>query len=278
MSGEDMNGEEMSADAMHPFAAIMRRYCIDYTNVHDLSVCDEIMAPDYVVRSSGWELHYRDYKRTVGRVFEHFPTLGLTVHDLVTNGDRLVLRFSEHGMSLRHDRAIASWPGIALYTWDGTKLTSCAVEQDFLSRDRQLATRRTEPVEAPHPDPWAAQPAPVDSAGEALVARWLQDREARAQLQASGATVVFDDQAEPDMLVGSTTTIDDLFSAGDTVAFRFTERGAYQLGLPDLPDDAVGQPAELHATGLARVHDGRITAVCVIRDRWGLQRRLLGKG
>ena len=33
---------------MEPFVALMRRYCIDYTNSHDQSVCDEIMAPEYV--------------------------------------------------------------------------------------------------------------------------------------------------------------------------------------------------------------------------------------
>ena len=34
---------------MDPFVALMRTYCIDYTNSHDLSVCDSIMEPDYVV-------------------------------------------------------------------------------------------------------------------------------------------------------------------------------------------------------------------------------------
>ena len=41
---------------MHPFVALMRRYCIDYTNTHDQSVCDSIMEPDYVVHIGGFDL------------------------------------------------------------------------------------------------------------------------------------------------------------------------------------------------------------------------------
>ena len=41
---------------MHPFVALMRTYCIDYTNSHDQSLYDEIMEPDYVVHISGFDL------------------------------------------------------------------------------------------------------------------------------------------------------------------------------------------------------------------------------
>ena len=41
---------------IEPFVALMRRYTIDYTNSHDLAVCDEIMEPRYVVHISGMTL------------------------------------------------------------------------------------------------------------------------------------------------------------------------------------------------------------------------------
>ena len=74
---------------MEPFVALMRKYCIDYTNSHDQSVCDEIMHPDYVVHISQVDLP-RDllYKPAVTGVFGRFPGLGLAVHEFVTNGDR----------------------------------------------------------------------------------------------------------------------------------------------------------------------------------------------
>ena len=31
---------------VEPFVALMRRYCIDYTTVHDVSVIDDIMRTD----------------------------------------------------------------------------------------------------------------------------------------------------------------------------------------------------------------------------------------
>src|SRR5882762_5325019 len=102
----------------------MRTYCIDYTNSHDLSVCDSIMEPDYVVHISGMAL-VRDesYKPAVETVFERFPNLGLVVHEFVTNGDRLAMRFSEHAAA--PEGALACWAGISLYDWNGTRLTRC---------------------------------------------------------------------------------------------------------------------------------------------------------
>ena len=82
---------------MHPFVALMRTYCIDYTNSHDQSLYDEIMEPDYVVHISGFDLE-RDglYSRSVTDLFGRAPGLGLVVHEFVLNGDRLCMRFSEH--------------------------------------------------------------------------------------------------------------------------------------------------------------------------------------
>ena len=41
---------------MEPFVAVMRRYIEDYVNPHDVSVCEEIMTPDYVVHIGGRHL------------------------------------------------------------------------------------------------------------------------------------------------------------------------------------------------------------------------------
>ena len=45
---------------MHPFVALMRTYCIDYTNSHDQTLYDEIMEPDYVLHTMGFTLNGRD--------------------------------------------------------------------------------------------------------------------------------------------------------------------------------------------------------------------------
>jgi len=101
---------------IEPFVALMRRYAIDYTNSHDLSVCDEIMEPDYVVHIAGMSL-VRDaaYKPAVEFVFAQFPGLCLAIHEIITNGERLAMRFSEHAADAEGRRCC--WAGISLYRW-----------------------------------------------------------------------------------------------------------------------------------------------------------------
>src|SRR5690606_15985147 len=80
---------------VEPYVALMRRYCVDYTTAHDPSVCDEIMSEDYEITIAGRSLGMADYRRVVATTFRRFPTLMLTVHDMVLSGDRLAMRFSE---------------------------------------------------------------------------------------------------------------------------------------------------------------------------------------
>ena len=57
---------------MHPFVALMRTYCIDYTNSHDQTLYDQIMEPDYVLHTMGFTLSGRDeaYSPAVTQVFK----------------------------------------------------------------------------------------------------------------------------------------------------------------------------------------------------------------
>src|SRR5687768_16647988 len=111
----------------------MRTYCIDYTNAHNQTLYDEIMEPDYVLHMMGFTLEGRDeqYAPAVTRLYEEYPGLGLQVHEFLLNGDRLCMRFSEHGASLHHDGRLAAWRGIGLYKWNGTRLVENYVEQDY---------------------------------------------------------------------------------------------------------------------------------------------------
>ena len=246
---------------MHPFVALMRRYCIDYTNSHDLSVCDSIMEPGYVVRICGMALE-RDtaYKPSVEQVFERFPALGLVVHELHTNGQRLVMRFSEHGAS--PDGALACWAGVGLYDWNGTKLLTCRVEQDFHSQRRQLTTGVVDPLEPPHVDPWLTLvEEPADPAAEAVVRDWL----AAGDLADAEEGRIDDGSIAHHVPVVEAEAVEvhDLFSAGDRVAFHATLR-----------EDSVG----IDVAGLVRVAGGRVVGVHAVTDRFGteLARRRAG--
>lgn len=255
---------------MEPLVALMRRYVVDYTNRHDTSLCAELMEPDYTLRMGSHVVAGRDdvYVPAAARQFEQFPGLGLTVHEIVTNGDRLAMRFTEHGASVRHGGALASWTGLGLYRWNGRRLTENWVEQDYQGRRRQLASGGApDPVAAPAVAPWDTVAVPADAGAEQVVRDWVA-----AGLPSTG--VNWDDGDAAPLLDGTATQVDDIFSAGDRVAVRVTRTGAYAGGLDGVDPSAVGRPATLHLVALVTVPDGEVVGGHGVRNRLDLARSL----
>lgn len=260
-----------------PFVALMRRYCNDYTNRHDTSICPEIMEPDYTLNMGVHRLAGRDgtYIPAAAAQFRQFPGLCLTVNQIVTNGDRLVMRFTEHGRSIRHEGRPAAWGGIGLYRWNGTRLLENFVEQDYYARAFQLADAAARPIEPPALAPWDTIAEPVNPGAEALV----RDLIASGQILAPEG-LLFDDEwqagAQRDPIIEPRgITINDLFSAGEYVAFHLAVSGVLHAGSPYAQAvQAPGAEVLLHLAALVRVQDGRIVWGRGIRDRHGLKRRL----
>src|SRR6266704_4403987 len=244
----------------------MRRYCIDYTARHDLSVCDDIMVPGYTLHMGVHHLAGRDeaYKPAAAAQFRQFPGLCLTVNEIICSGDRLALRFTEHGASARHGGARAAWGGVGLYHWDGQRLLENHVEQDYLARRRQLVGGGPDPVEPSAVAPWDTRAAPADPAAEEAVRAWL------AAGDLAGVTV---DDGRPTgrLIAAGRTTINVLFSAGPRVAFHAVQCGPLTGEDPRFVGDG---EAMLHLAGVVRVAGGQVTGGRVIRDRLGLLRRL----
>jgi hypothetical protein len=263
---------------MHPFVALMRRYCIDYTNSHDQSVCDSIMEPDYVVHIGGFDLP-RDtaYKPVVADLFERAPGLGLLVHDFVLNGDRLCMRFSEHAaMPTGDGSALACWRGIGLYQWNGQRLTENWVEQDHLAMQQQLMDGVAHEVEPPHLDPWVGtEPIEADERAEVVTRAWL---EAGDLADASWAQIDDTPPGSPwsSAIEATTIRVDDLFSAGSRVPFHITITGAYTGAIPGVPAEHVGAEVTLPVSGIAEVRDGRVEAVRAVTSRAAVRYQLTG--
>jgi len=74
------------------------------------------------------------------------------------------------------------------------------------------------------------------------------------------------------ILSQTSITITDLISAGDRVAFHARQDGVL---MDRFGDGAPGTPAWMHCAGIVRVLDGAVMAGHVLRDRWGLYRRLV---
>jgi hypothetical protein len=262
---------------MHPFVALMRTYCIDYTNSHDQSLYDKIMEPDYVVHISGFDL-VRDesYGPAVTDLFQRAPGLGLVVHEFVLNGDRLCMRFSEHASMPTDDgRRLACWRGIGVYKWNGRRLTENYVEQDYLAMHEQLTTGAPHPLDPPHLDPWmATEVIDADRGAEETVRAWLLQGDL-----AAAPTVEIDDSLRPHVAVldPADVVVNDLFSAGPRVPFHVTMRGPYRGGIADVPDEHKGTEVTLHVAGIADVgSDGAVDRVHAVTTRMAVRAQLTG--
>ncbi len=260
---------------MDKFVALMRRYCYDYTNRQDFAACDSVMVPGYTLHMGTHDLTGRDefYKPATQKQFDQFPGLVLTINEIITNGDRLCLQFSEHGASVRHDLRRAAWGGIGLYKWDGERLLENYVEQDYYSRRLQLASGKAVPVENPAIAPWDTEREAADETAEALVRDAL-----RAGTLLKNPGIRFDDGgaagAIQQILAPTQVRINDLFSAGDRVAFHIAQSGHLMADFAPGRPDLVGTEVLLHMAGVVTVRNEEVTAGRIIRDRLGLKRRL----
>lgn len=266
-----------NSDPLHPFVRLMRRYAIDYTNAHDQSIYPELFVDDYTVNIGGVAL-VRDesYGPAVKWLYDKAPGLGLVVHELVLNGDRLCMRFSEHAAmpAPGGGRALTCWRGIGMYAWDGERLTSNWVEQDFLSRRRQIGTGVPDALEPPHLDPWVTTvPVAPDPAAEAIARSAVEDGRLHEAASAHIDDAVGD--GGPLVVEPAEVVVNDCFSAGRRVAVHATFRGPYRGGVSGLDDAHLGRTAALQVVALVDVaDDGRLREARVVTDREGVRAQL----
>lgn len=241
---------------MKPFTEVMKLYCDDYTTDGDFSVVPSIIHPSYRFTMSGETLDYENYVAMVRDAFgKHFPDLGLVVHDLFSNGDRIALRFSEHATWTNGNRA--AWSGISMYrrAADG-RLSECLVEQDFYGRREQLSSGVSDEIPAAMDDPWGTEPVAEDRKAIAVAREWAHHTPLPIPVRSNNVT------------------IEDALGAGSKVALRIRVDGTYRGGLFGLPEAVVGAPCFIHVNTIAHVDGGRVTAGWSVSDRFGLRNRL----
>jgi predicted ester cyclase len=248
----------------------MRRFAVDFFSAHNPDVCAEIMAPDYVLTVGRHVISGRDddYVPAVERQLEQFPGLTMTVHDLVVAPGRAALRFSEHGASGGPGGPVASWTGVALYHFDGQRLTHCFAAEDYLARRRQMKAGESDDVGPPAAAPWDVSVAGADPDAEEAVRTWLG-----LPHSASDPIVEFDDEHRTGstLLQFEVTSAEllDLFSAGDRVAYAVVHRGTYLGGFEGTSPT---HDVELFSAGVVRVAGGGVVSGHAVRDRLALLR------
>ena len=260
--------------------AAFRRYVTGFVNRHDFSILSEIFQPDYTLITSGHQISGRDgpYRAAVAKQLEQFPGLQFTVHDLFVCGNEIGVRFTEHGASKLHGGAAAAWPSIAIYEVRDGLLARCTIEQDYYSRRRQLEGGTPVPVAGPAMAPWDETAALADPEAATAVADWL----ASEAWLTDGSVAIDDSEAtgaiEP-VIAGGRVAVLKLLSgksaSGSTkVAFHGLHSGLVCAPFAAAAGAQPRQPADLHLSGLVTLQGGKVIGGHIIRDRWGLFRRL----
>jgi len=259
---------ESKSTSMTP-VGLLRRWVVDYFNPHDGAACRDFIEPDYALHIGDTVFAGRDeqWLPAVAAQMQLFPGLGMTVHQVIAGQDWVAAAFSEHGAS---QGRVACWSGVAIYKSNGTRLTGCVAQEDYMTRQRQLKSGVADAVDPPAAAPWDTAASPRNEAAEAVVTRWL-----KGSWPSAVAAVRCDDEhitRAPLQFDVASCEIGMLRSSGADVAFHVRQSGHYRGGFADVAPDA--RLATLDCNGIVRVEDGQVRSGRIIRDRVGLRARL----
>lgn len=255
---------------------LMRRYTYGFVNSHDFTVPREIMSEDYTLHVGPDTLSGRDdrYLPAVRQQMDQFPQLGYSIHELITDGQKTAVLFSEHGRSSRQPDREASWIGMGIYRAADRRLVESWVEQDHYGKRRQLETGTSNPVPRVATDPWTGHEAAVPDASKRVGARvraWLEATELwptpDARLDSGFA------QGEQPRIRVTATELTAVVAEGNRVGFNAKITGRYEGGLPEY-DDCIGETVETWVGAIGELVDGRVTALRGASNRVAVHRQL----
>ena len=255
---------------------VLRRYAHGFVNSHDFTVARKVMSEDYTLHVGTETLVGRDdhYLPAVQRQMDQFPQLGYSIHELVTDGEKTAVLFSEHGRSSRHTDRAASWIGMGIYRASAGRLVECWVEQDHYGKRRQLQSGECDPIPTVAIDPWSdhenADPSASDAVEEA-VRSWLSRLRMWPPVDADLDSGFAQDE-QPRVRVAETELIAVVAEHG-RVGFNAKIVGSYAGGLPDT-DGLVGRRVETWVGAIGSLSGGTVKDLRGASNRLAVQRQL----
>jgi steroid delta-isomerase-like uncharacterized protein len=126
--------------------AIARQFFEDAFGNGQLAILDQILAPDYVDHNAppGLPPGPDGIKILMTTFRTAFPDLRFQIEDQVTEGDRVVTRYTFHGthqgelMGIPPTGKIVAMPGISIYRIANGKMREAWVQYDTISMLQQL--------------------------------------------------------------------------------------------------------------------------------------------
>jgi steroid delta-isomerase-like uncharacterized protein len=122
---------------------LIRRW-IEFSNAGFPGSLDDFIAPDYMGHLGATTMDRHELERLERQFAAAFPDAHHTIHDLIAEGDRVVLRTTAHATHLgefegiaRTDRSV-EFTGLVVYRIDNGKIAESWGEIDFLRLIREL--------------------------------------------------------------------------------------------------------------------------------------------
>jgi predicted ester cyclase len=139
-------------------ATIARRWHEEAINTHDLTVLDEILAPN-PAHDSATFADNPGPREVLGALLTGFPDVQHTVEAVITEGDLVVIRYRATGTHEGEFQGYAptgkrvNWTGINIYRVECGRIAEIWSEVDALGRIAQLAGSETATPAAGTPTP-----------------------------------------------------------------------------------------------------------------------------
>jgi steroid delta-isomerase-like uncharacterized protein len=124
--------------------ALVRRHLLEAVSGQRPELWDEIMGERFDLHHPIVEPGRANYRAACEVLWAGFPDVRIEVHDLVAEGDRVVVRYTERGTHLGDFMGIPpsgksyEKHGFALYRIEAGQLAEAWIQEDDLGYQRQL--------------------------------------------------------------------------------------------------------------------------------------------
>jgi predicted ester cyclase len=118
--------------------AIVRRLFEEVYNRRNLAAMDEFIAPGYVNHNASFQVRGPEAaKRAAAAQFDAFPDLHTTIEDIIAEGDKVVVRATDHFTDQRDGQQVAlTW--IEILRLENGKVVEAWAEADMSPIQEQL--------------------------------------------------------------------------------------------------------------------------------------------
>ncbi len=126
--------------------AIVKRIVQEIWNGRNLDLADELIAPDYIdnVSGAGSAVGPKGFKEAVSGVRDAFPDFAITINDMISENDKVVLVWTFIGthkgelMGIAPTDKLIEFDGIYLYRFKDGKLVERSGKRDMFKLMSQL--------------------------------------------------------------------------------------------------------------------------------------------